>query len=169
VEVRRDLESHTFESRQGRHVAAGREYSGAVRAVLQRVTAASVQVDGAVVGSIDAGLVVLLGITHDDGEAEARTLAEKIHQLRILRGEQSLATTGGGALVISQFTLYADTRKGRRPSWNAAAPGPVAEPLYELFCAHLSALDVPVATGTFGADMAVTLTNDGPVTVILDS
>lgn len=140
-----------------------------MRAVLQRVTAASVDVVGETVGSIETGLVVLLGVTHDDTDAQARALAEKIHQLRILRDEQSLATTGGGALVISQFTLYADTRKGRRPSWNAAAPGSVAEPLYERFCDHLSALGVTVATGVFGADMAVTLTNDGPVTLIVDA
>lgn len=140
-----------------------------MRAVLQRVIAASVQVDGAVVGSIDAGLVVFLGITHTDTDEDARALAEKIHQLRILRGEQSLATSGASALVISQFTLYADTRKGRRPSWNAAAPGAIAEPLYERFCARLADVGVPVATGCFGADMAVTLTNDGPVTVIVDS
>lgn len=140
-----------------------------MRAVLQRVIAASVQVDGAVVGSIDAGLVAFLGITHTDTDEDARALAEKIHQLRILRGEQSLATSGASALVISQFTLYADTRKGRRPSWNAAAPGAIAEPLYERFCARLADVGVPVATGCFGADMAVTLTNDGPVTVIVDS
>lgn len=140
-----------------------------VRAVLQRVSSASVTVDGAVIGAIDAGLVVLLGVTHKDSEAEARALADKVYQLRILRDEESLASTGQAALVISQFTLHADTRKGRRPSWNAAAPAPVAEPLYEQFCAHLSALGVPVATGLFGADMAVTLINDGPVTLILDT
>lgn len=140
-----------------------------MRAVLQRVTAASVKVDDVVVGSIDSGLVVLLGVTHGDTLAEARALAEKIHRLRILREEESLATSGGSALVISQFTVYADTRKGRRPSWNAAAPGAVAEPLYEHFCACLSALGVPVAMGSFGADMAVTLTNDGPVTLIVDA
>ncbi|MFL6089449.1 MAG: D-aminoacyl-tRNA deacylase [Aeromicrobium sp.] len=140
-----------------------------MRAVLQRVSSASVTVDGTVVGAIEAGLVVLLGVTHDDTEAEARALADKIHQLRVLRDEQSLATTGHAALVVSQFTLHADTRKGRRPSWNAAAPGAIAEPLYELFCAHLSERGVPVSTGLFGADMAVTLTNDGPVTLILDT
>ena len=133
------------------------------------MTTASVDVDGVVVGSIQTGLVVLLGVTHGDTEAHARALAEKIHQLRILRDEESLATAGGGALVISQFTLYADTRKGRRPSWNAAAPSAVAEPLYEYFCACLRALGVPVATGTFGADMTVTLNNDGPVTLIVEA
>jgi D-tyrosyl-tRNA(Tyr) deacylase len=140
-----------------------------VRAVLQRVTSASVNVDGTTVGAIETGLVVFLGVTHDDTAADARALAEKTHVLRILRDEQSLATTGAAALVISQFTLYADTRKGRRPSWNSAAPRPVAQPLYELFCERLAALGVPIATGTFGADMAVRLTNDGPVTLIIDS
>jgi D-tyrosyl-tRNA(Tyr) deacylase len=140
-----------------------------VRAVLQRVTSAAVQVDGEVVGSIGTGLVILLGITHDDTAECARTLAAKIHHLRILRGEKSLASAEAEALVISQFTLYADTRKGRRPRWNAAAPGPVAEPLYEQFCEQLRNLGVHVATGVFGADMAVSLTNDGPVTLLLDS
>jgi D-tyrosyl-tRNA(Tyr) deacylase len=140
-----------------------------VRAVVQRVSSAAVRVDGSVVGSIGTGLVVLLGVTHSDTAADARALAEKIHRLRILRDEQSLASTGAGALVISQFTLYADTRKGRRPSWSDAASGAIAEPLYELFCAHLATLGVMVATGTFGADMEVSLANDGPVTLILDS
>lgn len=140
-----------------------------MRVVLQRVTAARVVVGGETVGSIDAGLVVLLGITHDDSLDDARTLAERVFHLRILRDEQSLATSGAAALVVSQFTLYADTRKGRRPSWNAAAPAAVAEPLYSAFCAHLASLGVPVATGSFGADMSVELTNDGPVTLIIDT
>lgn len=126
------------------------------------------RVDGEIVGAIGAGLVVLLGIAHGDTLADARTLAERVHHLRILRDEQSLAGSGAAALVISQFTLYADTRKGRRPSWNAAAPAAVAEPLYEAFCSYLSRLGVEVATGRFGADMAVELVNDGPVTLIVD-
>jgi D-tyrosyl-tRNA(Tyr) deacylase len=139
-----------------------------VRVVLQRVSSAAVRVAGETVGSIDTGLVVLLGVTHDDTVGDAQTLAERVHQLRILRDEQSLATSGAAALVISQFTLYADTRKGRRPSWNAAAPAAVAEPLYDAFCTHLRHLGVPVSTGRFGATMAVELVNDGPVTLILD-
>jgi D-tyrosyl-tRNA(Tyr) deacylase len=127
-----------------------------------------VRVSGETVGSIDAGLVVLMGVTHGDSEADARALAERVYHLRILRNEQSLADSGAAALVISQFTLYADTRKGRRPSWNAAAPADVAEPLYDTFCSRLRQLGVPVSTGQFGADMAVELVNDGPVTVILD-
>jgi D-tyrosyl-tRNA(Tyr) deacylase len=139
-----------------------------VRVVLQRVTSAAVHVSGEIVGSIDAGLVVFLGVTHDDGLDDARALAERVYHLRILRDEQSLAGSGAAALVVSQFTLYADTRKGRRPSWNAAAPADVAEPLYDAFCSHLRQLGVPVSTGEFGADMTVELVNDGPVTLILD-
>jgi len=139
-----------------------------VRVVLQRVSSAAVRVSGETVGSIEAGLVVLLGVTHDDSVEDARALAERVYHLRILRDEQSLASSGAAALVISQFTLYADTRKGRRPSWNAAAPAAVAEPLYVAFCSHLRHLGVPVSTGEFGADMAVELVNDGPVTLILD-
>lgn len=140
-----------------------------MRVVLQRVSSASVQAGDETVGSIQTGLVVLVGVTHGDTEADARAMAERVHHLRILRDEQSLATAGTSALVISQFTLYADTRKGRRPSWNAAAPADVAEPLYDAFCSHLRHLGVPVATGRFGADMAVTLVNDGPVTLIVDN
>jgi D-tyrosyl-tRNA(Tyr) deacylase len=139
-----------------------------VRVVLQRVSSASVRVSGRTVGSIEAGLVALVGVTHDDTVDDARALAERAYHLRILREEQSLASSGAAALVVSQFTLYADTRKGRRPSWNAAAPAEVAEPLYDVFCSHLRALGVPVSTGEFGADMAVELVNDGPVTLILD-
>jgi D-tyrosyl-tRNA(Tyr) deacylase len=127
-----------------------------------------VRVSGETVGSIEAGLVVLLGVTHGDGTEDAQALAERVFHLRILRDERSLATSGGAALVVSQFTLYADTRKGRRPSWNAAAPADAAEPLYEAFCSHLRGLGVPVSTGRFGADMSVELVNDGPVTLILD-
>ena len=139
-----------------------------MRVVLQRVNSASVQIAGETVGSIETGLVVLLGVTHGDGVDDAHALAERVYHLRILRDEQSLASSGAAALVVSQFTLYADTRKGRRPSWNAAAPAAVAEPLYNAFCSHLSNLGVPVSTGQFGAQMAVELVNDGPVTLILD-
>ncbi len=139
-----------------------------MRVVLQRVSSATVHVSGETVGSIETGLVVLLGVTHGDSDGDARALAERVFHLRILRDEQSLAGSGAAALVISQFTLYADTRKGRRPSWNAAAPADVAEPLYDAFCSHLRQLGVPVSTGRFGADMAVELVNDGPVTLILD-
>jgi D-tyrosyl-tRNA(Tyr) deacylase len=139
-----------------------------MRAVVQRVTAARVEVDGLTVGEIGSGLAVLLGVTHDDTIETAQRMAAKIHGLRILRGETSVADTGAGVLVVSQFTLYGDARKGRRPSWTSAAPGSVAEPLYEAFCASLRALGVPVERGVFGADMAVTLTNDGPTTLLLE-
>ncbi len=139
-----------------------------MRAVLQRVTRAQVVVDDETVGSIGTGLVVLLGITHDDDEGIARSLAAKVAGVRILRGEQGLAESGGSALVVSQFTLYGDARKGRRPTWSAAAPGGVAEPLYEEFCQALRSLGVDVATGRFGADMAVELVNDGPTTLLLE-
>ena len=139
-----------------------------MRVVLQRVSSADVRVDGQTVGAIGTGLVVLVGVAHADTVQNARALAERVFHLRILRDEQSLATSGAAALVISQFTLYADTSKGRRPSWNAAAPAATAEPLYEAFCAHLRQLGTTVSTGTFGADMAVQLVNDGPVTLILD-
>ena len=140
-----------------------------MRVVLQRVSSAAVRVAGeTTVEAIGTGLVVLVGITHGDTVDDARTLAERVHHLRILRDEQSLASSGGAALAISQFTLYADTRKGRRPSWNAAAPASIAEPLYDAFCTHLRHLGVAVSTGRFGAHMAVELVNDGPVTLILD-
>ena len=141
-----------------------------MRALLQRVERASVHVDGRTVSQIGVGLLVLLGVTHDDGPADAAALAAKVHTLRILRGELSLADTpGSAALVVSQFTLYADTRKGRRPSWSAAAPGPVAAPLVTVFCNELRAHGVRVETGIFGADMQVELINDGPVTLLLES
>jgi len=139
-----------------------------MRAVVQRVTRAQVETGGRTVGEIGTGLVVLLGVTHGDDAAVARRLAAKIWTLRILRDEQSAADVGAGILVISQFTLYGDARKGRRPTWTAAAPGPVAEPLYDAFCAELRMLGADVAEGVFGADMAVTLTNDGPTTLVLD-
>ena len=137
---------------------------------MQRVSRAEVSVDGAVVGRLDEpGLVVLLGVSHEDTAQDAQQLAAKIVRLRIMRGEQSVDETGGSVLAISQFTLFADTRKGRRPSWGAAAPGPVAEPLYDAFCEAVEAAGVTVARGIFGADMAVDLVNDGPVTLVMDS
>jgi D-tyrosyl-tRNA(Tyr) deacylase len=140
-----------------------------VRAVLQRVSSASVTVDGEVVGAIERpGLLALVGVTHDDGPEQVAAMARKISELRILRDERSVADTGAPVLVVSQFTLYADTRKGRRPSWNNAAPGPVAEPLVEAVVEALRARGVEVATGTFGAMMDVALVNDGPVTLVVD-
>ena len=139
-----------------------------MRAVVQRVTRAQVETGGRTVGEIGTGLVVLLGVTHGDDAAVARRLAAKIWTLRVLRDERSAADVGAGILVISQFTLYGDARKGRRPTWTAAAPGPVAEPLYDAFCTELRTLGADVAEGVFGADMAVTLTNDGPTTLVLD-
>jgi D-tyrosyl-tRNA(Tyr) deacylase len=140
-----------------------------VRAVVQRVARAAVRVDGAVVGEISsAGLCVLVGVTHTDDAAGADRLAEKLWHLRILDEERSCAELGAPLLVISQFTLYGDTRKGRRPSWIAAAPGPVAEPLVDAVVAGLRARGATVATGVFGADMAVELVNDGPFTVLLE-
>ena len=139
-----------------------------MRAVVQRVTSASVVVDGQVVGAIDEGVVALVGVTHDDTAATAATLARKVHELRILPGERSCAETGAGLLVVSQFTLYGDTRKGRRPSWTAAAPGPVAEPLVDAVVAELRARGATVATGVFGAHMTVLLVNDGPFTVLVE-
>lgn len=139
-----------------------------MRAVVQRVTQAQVDVDGETVGKIGTGLMVLLGVTHTDTKDLAGRLASKIWNLRILRDEQSAADTGAEILVVSQFTLYGDARKGRRPTWTAAAPGPVAEPLYDEFCSALRSLGATVAEGVFGADMAITLTNDGPTTLVID-
>ncbi|WP_262848040.1 D-aminoacyl-tRNA deacylase [Mumia quercus] len=141
-----------------------------MRAVVQRVSSASVRVDGEVVGALDRpGLVVLVGVTHTDSADDAAALAAKIWNLRILRDERSASDVDAPLLVISQFTLYADVRKGRRPSWGEAAPGPVSEPLYEEFCKALGELGATVERGRFGADMAVELVNDGPVTLVLDS
>jgi D-tyrosyl-tRNA(Tyr) deacylase len=140
-----------------------------MRAVLQRVTRAAVTVDGEVVGSIDRpGLLALVGITHADGPREVEAMARKIADLRILRDERSVLDEGAPVLVVSQFTLFADTHKGRRPSWGAAAPGPVAEPLVGAVVAALEARGVEVATGRFGAMMEVSLVNDGPVTLVVD-
>jgi D-aminoacyl-tRNA deacylase len=140
-----------------------------MRAVVQRVTQASVAVSGQVVGVIDEpGLLVLVGVTHDDTAEAAAKLAAKLWGLRILEGEKSCSDAGAPLLVISQFTLYADLAKGRRPSWSAAAPGPVAEPLVDAVVAALRALGARVETGVFGADMKVSLVNDGPLTLVLD-
>jgi D-tyrosyl-tRNA(Tyr) deacylase len=140
-----------------------------MRAVVQRVSSASVTVDGKVVGEIDEpGLLVLVGVTHSDGAAEAARLAGKLWGLRILHGEKSCSDVGAPLLVISQFTLYGDARKGRRPTWQSAAPGPVAEPLVDAVVAELRSQGAHVETGVFGADMQVSLTNDGPITLVLD-
>ena len=134
------------------------------------MTRASVVVDGEAVGTIDRpGLVALVGVTHDDGPAEVDVIARKIAELRILRDERSALDEGAPVLVVSQFTLYGDARKGRRPTWNAAAPGPVAEPLVNAVVAALRGRGLEVATGRFGADMALELVNDGPVTILLEA
>ncbi|MFJ9317609.1 D-aminoacyl-tRNA deacylase [Pimelobacter simplex] len=141
-----------------------------MRAVLQRVASASVEVDGAVTGAIDVpGLLVYLGVTHDDGPAEVAWMARKIRDLRILDDERSAGETGAPVLVVSQFTLYGDARKGRRPTWVAAAPGPVSEPLYDAVCAALESAGTHVERGIFGADMKVASVNDGPFTVLLET
>ena len=153
-----------------------------MRAVIQRVDGADVVVAGEVVGSIEGpGLLMLVGVTHTDDEAIARRLAQKAYDLRIFDAtrfeachvpggpkEVSASDLGLPVLVVSQFTLYADTRKGRRPTWDAAAPGPVAEPLVDVVADELRARGAEVATGRFGADMRVSLVNDGPTTIIID-
>jgi D-aminoacyl-tRNA deacylase len=144
-----------------------------LRAVVQRVSSARVVVDGEVVGRIETGLCVLLGVARDDGEDAAERLAGRIARLRIFendegRFDRSVLDVGGAALVVSQFTLIAATAKGNRPSFTDAAPPEQAEPLYEAFCAALRDLGVVVSTGCFGARMAVELVNDGPVTIVLD-
>lgn len=142
-----------------------------MRVLVQRVTAASVSVSGQVVGEIrpeGQGLLALVGVTHTDDTDTAQRLAEKMWRLRILDDEQSAADTGAPILVISQFTLYANTLKGRRPAWNAAAPGVIAEPLVAAFAEALAKLGATVETGIFGADMQVSLVNDGPVTLMLE-
>ncbi len=141
-----------------------------MRAVVQVVDGASVTVGGETVGAVDGpGLLVLLGVTHGDGRPQAERLAAKIWGLRIMDGEQSASDLSAPVLVVSQFTLYADTAKGRRPGWSAAAPGPVAEPVVEEFCAILRGLGAHVETGAFGAQMRVELVNDGPCTLILEA
>jgi D-tyrosyl-tRNA(Tyr) deacylase len=145
--------------------------SADVRVLVQRVSSARVVVDGVVVGEIrpdGQGLLAFVGVTHTDDADTARRMADKLWRLRILDSEASAADVGAPILVVSQFTLYANTTKGRRPTWNAAAPGPVAEPLVDEFAAELERLGAQVQTGVFGADMAVELVNDGPVTVLLE-
>ncbi|MEU5422808.1 D-aminoacyl-tRNA deacylase [Streptomyces sp. NPDC001407] len=140
-----------------------------MRAVVQRVDGASVAVDGETVGEIiGQGLCVLVGVTHEDTEEKAAQLARKLWSLRILSDEKSCSDVGAPLLVISQFTLYGDARKGRRPTWNGAAPGSVAEPLVGAVVSALRALGARVETGRFGADMKVSLTNDGPFTVLVE-
>lgn len=142
-----------------------------MRVLAQRVSSAAVSVDGHVVGEIQPdgqGLLALVGVTHTDTEQTAQRLAEKLWQLRILDDERSAADVNAPILVVSQFTLYANTEKGRRPSWNAAAPRPVAEPLVAAFADALRELGATVESGVFGAHMQVSLVNDGPVTVMLE-
>ena len=145
-----------------------------MRAVVQRVASASVSVDGTITGEIGAGLLVLLGVAKGDSPAAAAFLAEKVAHLRIFGDEtgkmnRSLLDTGGAMLIVSQFTLYGDCRKGRRPSFDAAAPPELARSLYEHFIAAARSLGVPVRTGIFQASMRVALVNDGPVTLIVES
>ncbi|RAX19782.1 MULTISPECIES: D-aminoacyl-tRNA deacylase [Actinomyces] len=151
-----------------------------MRAVLQRVNRAAVRVDGAVVGAIDRpGLLALVGVTHDDGAAQVATVARKIAELRLFDGpgddggapgrEVSVTDLGAPVLVVSQFTLYADVRKGRRPSWNGAAPGEVAEPLVDAVVADLRRRGLEVATGSFGAHMDIDAELDGPVTILVEA
>ncbi|MCC3764894.1 D-tyrosyl-tRNA(Tyr) deacylase [Glycomyces sp. TRM65418] len=139
-----------------------------MRAVVQTVSEAEVTVEDATVGAIGEGLLVLLGVTHTDGPDEVRWIAEKIWSLRIMRDERSASDLDAPILLVSQFTLYADTRKGRRPSWNAAAPGPVAEPLVEAVAERLRGLGARVETGKFGAMMNVRSVNVGPNTILLE-
>ncbi|HWH28200.1 MAG TPA: D-aminoacyl-tRNA deacylase [Mycobacteriales bacterium] len=140
-----------------------------MRAVVSRVLSASVTVDDETVGAIGTGLLALVGVTHDDGPPEVERMARKLHELRLLRDERSCADTGAPLLVVSQFTLYGDTRKGRRPSWTAAAPGPVAEPVVDALVAALRNRGATVETGRFGAMMQVASVNDGPFTVLVEA
>ena len=140
-----------------------------MRAVVQRVLRASVTVDGKVVGAVDGpGLLVYLGVTHTDGPDETAWTARKVWDLRLLRDERSASDEAAPILVVSQFTLYGDARKGRRPTWQAAAPGEVSEPVYAEFCAELERLGAHVERGVFGADMRVESVNDGPITLLLE-
>lgn len=144
-----------------------------MRVVVQRVSSASVTVDGEVVGAIGHGLVALVGATHDDTDADAAVVAAKLANLRVMADDdglmnRSVLDVAGEVLVVSQFTLYGDVRRGRRPSWTAAAGGDVAEPLVDAVARNLEELGVPVASGSFGAMMDVALVNDGPVTVVFD-
>jgi D-tyrosyl-tRNA(Tyr) deacylase len=144
-----------------------------MRAVIQRVSEASVTVEGAVTGAVGRGLLVLLGVGHNDTEETARGMAAKIAKLRIFEDSEgkmnlSVQDVGGGVLAVSQFTLLADTRKGNRPGFSDAAPPEKANPLYEVFCGAITAAGLPVARGVFGAHMQVRLANDGPVTIVMD-
>lgn len=140
-----------------------------MRGILQRVTRASVSVDGQVIGAFDgSGAVVLVGVTHDDTVENAKTLARKIAELRIFEDETSIQDSGASVLIVSQFTLYGDVRKGRRPSWSKAAPGPVAEPLVDSVVDELRSRGIHVETGRFGAMMSVDLVNDGPYTLVIE-
>ncbi|MCW2809688.1 MAG: dtd [Friedmanniella sp.] len=140
-----------------------------MRAVVQRVLRANVSVAGTIVGAVDEpGLLVYLGVTHKDGADEVAWMARKIWELRLLRNEQSASEVDAPVLVVSQFTLYGDARKGRRPTWQAAAPGPASEPLHDAVCVELERLGARVERGVFGADMRVESVNDGPVTLILE-
>jgi len=141
-----------------------------MRAVIQRVNRAEVSVDGQVVGAIDRpGLLALVGVTHDDGAAQVALIARKIADLRLLEGELSVTDAAAPVLVVSQFTLYADTRKGRRPSWNQAAGADVAEPLVQAVVEDLRSRGLEVATGQFGAHMVIDMQADGPVTIELEA
>lgn len=141
-----------------------------MRVILQRVSKASVEVDGETVGAIEGpGLLALVGITHKDSEVAVAKLAEKTLNQRIFEGEKSASDINAPILAVSQFTLYADMKKGRRPSWSKVAPGHISEPVYDQYVKKLRELGAHVETGQFGADMQVNLVNDGPVTLILDS
>jgi D-tyrosyl-tRNA(Tyr) deacylase len=158
----------------GLEAVPGADPRARLRAVCQRAAGARVRVDGAVVGEIGLGLVVLLGVAREDAEEAALRLAGKVARLRVFpddagRFDRSVLDVDGAVLAVSQFTLLADTQKGNRPSFAAAAPPEEAEPLYRRFCDELRALGVPVETGVFGARMAVELVNDGPVTILLDA
>ena len=140
-----------------------------MRAVIQRASRASVVVEGKITAAFETqGLVVLLGVTHSDGAQQVDTVARKIADLRILDDERSALEAGAPVIVVSQFTLYGDVRKGRRPTWSAAAPGPVAQPLVDAVVASLRERGLEVGTGVFGAHMDVSLTNDGPMTILLE-
>lgn len=141
-----------------------------MRVILQRVTHASVTVEGETIGEIqEPGLLALVGITHEDNKATVEKIAQKTWQLRLLEDEKSCSDVQAPILAVSQFTLYGDPKKGRRPSWSKAAPGAVSEPLFDFYVKHLRELGAHVETGKFGADMKVSLINDGPFTIILDS
>lgn len=145
-------------------------HNGPMRVVVTKVLEASVEVDGQIVGQLPRpGLLVLVGVGHHDSSADAATLARKIWGLRILDGETSASDVDAPILVVSQFTLYASTKKGRRPSWSAAAPGEISEPLVDEFCSQLLALGATVERGQFGAHMRVSSVNDGPVTIVMDT